>query len=79
MHHRATHVATTAIELVVARDEVEAADVLERLDEGVSASTVTRVLQQLEQDGWLARDGQRAKVWKPGTQAYVFADLTHAD
>ena len=78
MHHRSAAVASRAIELALREGAFRANDVRRGLDEPPSESTTTRVLRQLEADGWLTRETDRSDIWRAGLQARSLGDLSDA-
>ncbi|SDG45117.1 helix-turn-helix domain-containing protein [Halorientalis regularis] len=78
MSHRATAVASRAILLAIQEGAFRATDVRRDLDDPPSASTVTRVLQQLEEDGWLGRNADGSDIWRAGFKARTHGDMSDA-
>ncbi|WP_340100555.1 hypothetical protein [Salinibaculum salinum] len=76
--HRATAVAARGIELAIREGIFYSNDVYSGLDEPPSQSTVTRVLQQLESEGWLERDVSESSLWRAGTKARILGDMSES-
>ena len=74
--HRAAAAAARAIRLAISEGRFTAEDVRRGLDDPPSDSTVTRVLRQLEAEGWLSRTGERSSLWRAGLQARTYGDLS---
>ncbi|QZP39206.1 hypothetical protein [Halobaculum magnesiiphilum] len=69
MSHRAAAVASEAIRLALINKRFSAADVRAGVDDAPSRQTVSRVLAQLEADGWLARRDKEPRTWLAGDLA----------
>jgi hypothetical protein len=78
MYHRSAAVASRAVELSLREGAFRANDVRRGLDDPPGESTVTRVLRQLEADGWLTRETEGSDIWRAGLQARSLGDLSEA-
>jgi len=76
--HRASATAARAIRLAIAEGRFQAEDVRRGLSDPPSASTVTRVLRQLEASDWLQRGRDESSIWRAGPNARVYGDMGDA-
>jgi hypothetical protein len=76
--HRSAAVAARGIELAVRDGIFYSCDIRKGLDDPPSQSTITRVLQQLESDGWLERDTSDSSLWRAGTKARILGDMNES-
>ncbi|WP_340100557.1 hypothetical protein [Salinibaculum salinum] len=76
--HRSAAVAARGIELAVRDGIFYSGDVGKGLDDPPSQSTITRVLQQLESEGWLERDTSGSSLWRAGTKARILGDMNES-
>lgn len=72
MQHRATAVASRALELALRGKSFRVRDVQRGLSDPPSRQTVYRVLQQLEADDWIRVDGHS---WHPDIKSQMLADV----
>jgi DNA-binding HxlR family transcriptional regulator len=76
MEHRAAAVASRAVKLALTEGAFKAGEVRRGLARPPSKATVTRVLRQLEDDGWLQREVEGSSIWRAGFQARALGDLS---
>lgn len=76
--HRSTQVAGRAIRLAIRDGSFKAPDVTALLSDPPSRPTVTRILQQLEDDGWLERTEPNSSIWRAGPVARRLGDMHEA-
>jgi DNA-binding HxlR family transcriptional regulator len=72
--HRAASVASEAIQLAISRGSFKGSEI----QSDVSEATRTRVLRQLEQDGWLTRSVSQSSIWRAGEKAKSLGSMTPA-
>jgi len=75
MGHRSTAVAATAIRLAIEYGGFRARDLRRACDDPPSESTITRILRQLEENGWLDRRVEKSDFWRAGLKAKTFGDM----
>lgn len=73
--HRSTQVAGRAIQLAIRDGSFKAPDVTALLSDPPSRPTVTRILQQLEADGWLERTEPNSSIWRAGPLARRLGEM----
>lgn len=74
--HKAAAAASRAIKLAITDGSFKASDVQRRFARPPSSSTVTRVLRQLEDDGWLQRESEDSSIWRAGIQARMLGEMS---
>lgn len=74
--HRGAEVASNAIRLAISRGSFKASDVTQALkNEPPSKRTVTRILRQLQYEGWLRRESPNSSIWRAGTMCEHLGDM----
>lgn len=76
MPHRATAVASHAIELALRGEAFKVQDLRRGIDDPPSRQTIYRVLRQLESDEWVTVDGH---TWHPDFKAEALGDVDDSD
>lgn len=74
MTHRSAAIAGEAIRLALQNDRFSASDVRAGVEDPPSRQTISRVLAQLEADGWLARRDAAPRTWAAGDLAREHGD-----
>jgi len=76
MEHKAAAAASRALKLALSEGAFKSEDVRRRFARPPSRHTVRRVLRQLEEDDWLQRESEDARIWRAGMQARMLGDLS---
>lgn len=76
MNHRAVTIAGQVISTAIQRGSFRAAEL--EFSTEISASTRSRILRQLEADGWLQRpaDTPQSSIWQAGPKAKELGDMS---
>lgn len=64
--HRSTKIASRAILEAIEFGQFKAPRICRHMTDPPSRQTVTRILRQLESEGWLERDVDRSSIWRAG-------------
>lgn len=75
VEHRTTAAASRAIQLAIQQGSFRVEDLRRRLTNAPSESTLTRILRQLEADGWLHRRREKSDIWRAGFKARTHGDM----
>lgn len=73
--HRSAKVASRAVRLAIREGSFKSPDVTGIMTDPPSRQTVTRILRQLEADGWLMRTDSKSSIWRAGPLARRLGDL----
>lgn len=76
--HRATHVSQEAIRRAIADGSFKAPEMTARLSSVPSRQTVTRILRQLESDGWLEREAPNSSIWRAGPKCRSYGRMSES-
>lgn len=76
MEHKAAAAASRALKLALSEGSFKSEDVQRAFARPPSRHTVRRVLRQLEEDDWLRRESEDARIWRAGMQARMLGDLS---
>ena len=76
MEHTGAAVAGRALKLALSEGAFKSEDVRRGFARPPSRHTVRRVLRQLEEDDWLQRESEDARIWRAGMQARMLGDLS---
>lgn len=76
MEHQGAAVASRALKLALSEGAFKSEDVRRGFGRPPSRHTVRRVLRQLEEDDWLERESEDARIWRAGMQARMLGDLS---
>ena len=68
--------ASRALKLALSEGSFKSEDVRRGFARPPSRHTVRRVLRQLEEDDWLVRESEGARIWRAGMQARMLGDLS---
>jgi DNA-binding IclR family transcriptional regulator len=76
VEHRSAQATGRAIRLAIHDGAFKAPDVTECLSTPPSRQTVTRILRQLEDDGWLERTEPNSSIWRAGPVARRLGEMS---
>lgn len=74
--HKGADTAARAIRLAIQEGRFTREDVRRGLSDPPSASTITRVLRQLEESDWLSRTEAGSSIWRAGMSARALGDMS---